>query len=1346
MKNKFKYIFLLVLCLVAFCSTDAYAVYTITATPTTNVPWVFTWTPSGYRRGPNVTGTFIVTDENGDSRDTFCLQSCIRTEINVQYNNVYIPGATGLSGIDLGPISQISTYYPENTAQHYWNDILTPETKRSLNIAYVWWKTYYPNLDAATAATQMFIWSQTQGCAGQYLEDHISSGYRDESMHAKPYHIDNGYTFLNRDMIWDFTYHPEKIITLNGITPDTSAEKTTAALEYYDKLVQYYESYNDNLPQLVKTSGNDVLHPGETIEFTDQQHQIHNEAEWTIEAQTPAGVSVVRNGDKITVSATNDYRGSNEISIKIIRYKNTHNNGSPRIYSNSIGNQILFEGGLPRKETELKVKATSLKLKLVKEGEMPSGHAVLNGAQYHVWNDDNSYDTTLTIQKDENGEYTVITGWIEPGNYHVQETKAPTGYNLNDEVYDITLTDENCNTVVVSQKVQDYIKRYALNIIKYDNQNPSEKTAAAGAVLVLSLDTEGITLENGEHPEPYELEVTLDDYGRATFKDETYFAKYGGKYTIPYGTYTLSEKKTSNEYKPKTRFFVQPSKVDLTGERDKTEQLRILDDEDVEANLKITKINKVTKEVVKDSGAKFKIWSVEQDDWVALFSYVDGKSIDEFEANEQGYLVTPEALPSGEYRVYETQAPEGYYLEDEYRIPEDESQCSKKGKVVNIDLDSLKLPEDTEYPEGGTYSGQFIVEVEMEDTPLYVNLAIEKYGQELVDRTNKSEKIILNNIEYSTEDVAELIYDYRNLQGVTYEIYTAEDIKWSPKGSIRWTEGTKVYTMETNEKGIAQSRKDLSPGKYRIVEVKAPAGVLLNKEIPDVDLTNTNSYVASADFKSKLNNDKQKLGLQFTKVFEDATFSEDGEEPVKEAAFGVYAEEDLKGYNDTTLIYRDDLVDIITVKGNNVKAKSNAYLPAGKYYVKELYTTYPYSVSQVITHIELTYDENAEDEYKVVDSDPFINTEDGSKITFLKLSKSSGSNVVLNGQEIQNDDIDSIVAEILKELTAGEEDYKNDEDVITVEGADYQLFKKETCKPEDTYYMLKDGKYVPAVFTTDKDGLIIVDKLPAGQYYMKEVKAPSTSKLSNEVFSFTVNQGTEVQSIFKVAVEEDTVSKFIHKTDIFTGDGVPNCLFEITDKDGKVKVRCITDEKGDAYFSSRSLKDGETYYFQEISVDNDVYYEDEGVLYELNTEKHEFVAHIEDGKWVGEQLEAVNNRPVTQVELIKTDDEGNRVPNCKFELKSVEEGLFYEVGVTDKDGIYVFKNVPKGEYIYTELEAPEEYEIDTTPHEIYVKGDKMVIEFVNTGDIQVVLLVCVALVCIAGIAYLVVKKVKASKK
>ena len=67
-------------------------------------------------------------------------------------------------------------------------------------------------------------------------------------------------------------------------------------------------------------------------------------------------------------------------------------------------------------------------------------------------------------------------------------------------------------------------------------------------------------------------------------------------------------------------------------------------------------------------------------------------------------------------------------------------------------------------------------------------------------------------------------------------------------------------------------------------------------------------------------------------------------------------------------------------------------------------------------------------------------------------------------------------------------------------------------------------------------------------------------------------------------------------------------------------------------------------------------------------------------------------------------------------------------------------------YQKVKLEAPEEYEIDTTPHEIFVEGDKMVIEFVNTGDIPVIILSVVAVVCAAGIIFLVVKKVKSSKK
>ena len=117
------------------------------------------------------------------------------------------------------------------------------------------------------------------------------------------------------------------------------------------------------------------------------------------------------------------------------------------------------------------------------------------------------------------------------------------------------------------------------------------------------------------------------------------------------------------------------------------------------------------------------------------------------------------------------------------------------------------------------------------------------------------------------------------------------------------------------------------------------------------------------------------------------------------------------------------------------------------------------------------------------------------------------------------------------------------------------------------------------------------------------------------------------------------------------------------------------------------------------------------------------------------------------------------IPISAFVFNTITEDFLYNakisslnlsstVYVTDENGVYVFKNVPKGEYTYTELEAPEEYELDTNPHEIFVEGDRMVIEFPNTlktGDINVVLLTIIALVSVVGISYITVKKINLSK-
>ena len=239
---------------------------------------------------------------------------------------------------------------------------------------------------------------------------------------------------------------------------------------------------------------------------------------------------------------------------------------------------------------------------------------------------------------------------------------------------------------------------------------------------------------------------------------------------------------------------------------------------------------------------------------------------------------------------------------------------------------------------------------------------------------------------------------------------------------------------------------------------------------------------------------------------------------------------------------------------------------------------------------------------------------------------------------------------------------------------------------------------------------------------------------------------------------------------MFTGKGVPNCHFTITDEDDNKLLDFVTLEDGEAEIPTDIFEDGKYYYFTELEAPGFPYY-DGDTLYELNTEPHKFRVEYDEendewkfygrnqdeyGKEYGEEVENPiihNYRPITDIELQKLDMmDSTPVPNCKFRLESKETDFVIE-GVTDENGVYVFKDVPYGEYTYTELEAPEEYLIDTTPHDFthdshgtkIVVYDERAID-VDTGDIAVIAIVCIALVSIAGIVFLVIRKKKANSK
>ena len=957
------------------------------------------------------------------------------------------------------------------------------------------------------------------------------------------------------------------------------------------------------------------------------------------------------------------------------------------------------------------------------------GDAYVKDCQYTVYRNPECTDPVETITIQENG-LSNKTQYLPYQKYWVKETKANESTRLNEQVYEVdpaTFALDEEGDIVVKINANDKIVPSGLRLIKFWDQETSDKCPAEGAEFTL-------TLVNNE-AETYTTHIDAD--GRAEFTN------------IPWGTYRLSEPDSNSE----KYLEVQDEEYELKKDKDfETVQLLILGDNWFECHITLRKIDATTKKPITLRGAKFRIYDVEKEEWVSL-NTTNG-FISEFETNDEGSFTTPEKLRASTYRIYETQAPLGYKITPELEIPEGENgaeptkeQLLERGVEVKLNKENL-----VELLPNGNYT--HVIDVENTDIPAQLQLF--KVGEKFTDTTNTSGSYKTGEKTEETVTITKAKFNDVPLQGVKYEIYANQDIT-TPYGTDNYADKDDyIGYMVTGEDGYATS-PELHQGEYRIVEVEAPAGYSITDENgnPKQFIINMKDYTKPVDvleFYKEDKNTRTKLPYEFKKVFEDYEYTNGKEE--RHAVFGVYAKEDIPNYLGTKSIKKDDMVELIEVDGD-CTVESKADLPEGKYYIKELYASFPYSTSDKIVDFELKYHGN-DDVVKFEVTDPIVNKPTGATVTFVKISKSTDDKAIINGNSIETtsnlDDKAQQALDEIKELdTLGLHShydqlkaYYEENKIIVVSGAKYEIWLDEEGTEKLYKYTPNVEDKIVATFTTDEYGLIEVTGIPRGVYYLKEVEAPTGYTVQNEAVQFIVSDDTVDTKLYQAIYDDAVIPALLHKTDIYNGENVKGCTFEISDAEGEVLVHSVTDKDGVAWIPADIFKNGEKYYYTEIDAP-DVYKED-GRLYVLNTEPHEFIANIdENGKWVGEKLEVENYRPLTEVELIKTDDEGNRVPDCKFELKSVEEGVFYEVGVTDKDGIYVFKDVPKGKYIYTELEAPEEYKIDTTPHEIYVEGDKMVIEFVNTGDIPVVVLSIIALVSVVGVGYITVKKVKLSK-
>ena len=572
--------------------------------------------------------------------------------------------------------------------------------------------------------------------------------------------------------------------------------------------------------------------------------------------------------------------------------------------------------------TNKRVNAT---IDLVKEdsetGSSAQGDAVFEGAIYGLYarEDINHPDgrsgvlykkdeQVATLTTDKEGKASVSNLYL--GKYYLKEITPPVGYLLDEEEHDVNCNYEGDQVETVKRNTvskEDVIKQPFQLIKAADNDKTDAdllKGAGFSAYLISSLTVK----DDGSYDFTNATPIVLTEDGKTEmFTDER---GYACSIPIPYGRYIVRETTTPHNFMPVDDFIVTVT------ENSSTPQVwRVLLDDEFKAKLKIVKQDDETKQPVLLANTEFKMYDLDAKKYVEqVTTYPNTVVHKSYFTDENGYLILPESLKCGNYRIEEVRAPDGY--------------------TQNTQYVEIKVDKNTAY-QMDSVSGDAIITVTYENHPVKGKLVIHKSGETL-----KSFK-------------KDFVYEETSLEGAEFEIYAAEDI-FTPDHQVDeqgnrhviYAKDTLVKTVTTDKNGEAVI-KDLPLGKYRVKETKAPSGFVLNPDIQEVSFIYKDQNTPEIEEKLVFSNERQKVELSVEK--QDA---ETGK-VLKGATFGLYNKEAISS-GDKVIVKADTLLQEIT-SNEKGKAAFTLDLPLGRYYVKELQAPAGYVSSDEILEFDATY-------------------------------------------------------------------------------------------------------------------------------------------------------------------------------------------------------------------------------------------------------------------------------------------------------------------------------------------------------------------------------------------------------
>lgn len=289
---------------------------------------------------------------------------------------------------------------------------------------------------------------------------------------------------------------------------------------------------------------------------------------------------------------------------------------------------------------------------------------------------------------------------------------------------------------------------------------------------------------------------------------------------------------------------------------------------------------------------------------------------------------------------------------------------------------------------------------------------------------------------------------------------------------------------------------------------------------------------------------------------------------------------------------------------------------------------------------------------------------------------------------------------------------------IPLVNAEFRLLDSNKKPVTMTTYYPKEK--VHETFSTDGSGTFsLPEKLPAGIYYFREIKAPSGYLLNGQDIKFEITKACDWNTPVSVTCEDaPAMGKIrIAKEEQESGNVIPGAVFEIAaaedivTPDGTVRV-----SKGSVVDTVTTGQDGKAvskalylgrYAVKETNAP-------EGYLLNTKTFETELKYKDQNTAIVYADVRIENETAKGKLRIAKTDGEtGNLIPGgAEFEVIAAEDittpggtvkagkGTVVDTVAAGEDGTGVSRELYLGKYIVKEKNAPAGYLLNSEPQEV----------------------------------------------